>query len=146
MLFNLPYSLPRLWVTGDDSTPKLVNQSLSFMNQVLHVIFMPVLESYNNHLGVVLKALSYTQVRQIMRVKRHCDSSNALLGFRTRQRTKDISKCSETAFSENRYQILVIFFLLLCCLVQTVYLGKWTNDISRVISMDTNQHRSLQSD
>lgn len=78
------------------------------MNQVLHVIFMPVLESYNNHLGVVLKALSYTEVRQIMRVKRHCDSSHALWAF-GQGREQKTGKCSETAFPENRYQMLAIF-------------------------------------
>lgn len=85
-----------------------MTESLSFMNQVLHVIFMPVLESYNNHLGVVLKALSYTQVRQIMRVKRHYDSSHALWAFGQGKEQKT-GKCSETAFPENRYQILSTF-------------------------------------
>lgn len=79
------------------------------MNQVLRVIFMPVLESYNNHLGVVQKALSYTEVRQIMRVKRHCDSSHALWAF-GQGREQKTGKCSETAFPENRYQILGAFF------------------------------------
>lgn len=58
-----------------------MTESLSFMNQVLHVVLMPMFQCYDNRPGVVLRALSSTRVRQIMRVREDCDSRHALLAF-----------------------------------------------------------------